>query len=149
MKQYEIIYIANPDLDDQSITDLNNKVAGWITESGGEVEKIDDWGKRRLAYRIQKQRDGHYVLINAKLDQDDIDKSKDQEQTTSTSIADLEVQISQLSADRDTAQISAQSANEDYLQALDELDTATTEVKTAEQNAVDVAAATETARRRC
>ena len=50
MKQYEIIYIANPDLDDQSITDLNNKVAGWITESGGEVEKIDDWGKRRLAY---------------------------------------------------------------------------------------------------
>ena len=68
MKQYEIIYIANPDLDDQSITDLNNKVAGWITESGGEVEKIDDWGKRRLAYRIQKQRDGHYVLINAKLD---------------------------------------------------------------------------------
>ena len=54
--------------------------------------------------------------------QDDIDKSKDQEQTTSTSIADLEVQISQLSADRDTAQISAQSANEDYLQALDELD---------------------------
>ena len=78
--------------------------------------------------------------------QDDIDKSKDQEQTTSTSIADLEVQISQLSADRDTAQISAQSANEDYLQALDELDTATTEAKTAEQNAVDAAAATETAR---
>ena len=78
--------------------------------------------------------------------QDDIDKSKDQEQTTSTSIADLEVQISQLSADRDAAQISAQSANEDYLQALDELDTATTEAKTAEQNAVDAAAATETAR---
>ena len=78
--------------------------------------------------------------------QDDIDKSKDQEQTTSTSIADLEVQISQLSADRDTAQISAQSANEDYLQALDELDTATTEAKAAEQNAVDAAAATETAR---
>lgn len=78
--------------------------------------------------------------------QDDIDKSKDQEQTTSGSIADLEVQISQLSADRDTAQISAQSANEDYLQALDELDTATTEAKTAEQNAVDAAAATETAR---
>ena len=78
--------------------------------------------------------------------QDDIDKSKDQEQTTSSSIADLEVQISQLSADRDAAQISAQSANEDYLQALDELDTATTEAKTAEQNAVDAAAATETAR---
>ena len=78
--------------------------------------------------------------------QDDIDKSKDQEQTTSTSIADLEVQISQLSADRDAAQISAQSANEDYLQALDELDTATTEAKAAEQNAVDAAAATETAR---
>ncbi len=68
MKQYEIIYIANPDLDEQSIDDLNKKVTGWITENGGEVEKIDDWGKRRLAYRIQKQRDGHYVLISAKLD---------------------------------------------------------------------------------
>ncbi len=68
MKQYEIIYIANPDLDEQSITDLNEKVKGWIAESGGEVENIDDWGKRRLAYRIQKQRDGHYVLITAKLD---------------------------------------------------------------------------------
>lgn len=68
MKPYEIILIANPDLDDQSIADLNSKVTGWITESGGEIEKIDDWGKRRLAYRIQKQRDGHYILINAKMD---------------------------------------------------------------------------------
>ena len=68
MRKYEIVIIANPDLDEESINGIVEKVSGWIKDSGGEIEKVDDWGKRRLAYRIQKQREGHYVLITANIE---------------------------------------------------------------------------------
>ncbi len=68
MRKYEIVIIANPDLDEESLNGIIEKVSGWITGSGGEIEKIDNWGKRRLAYQIQKQRDGHYYLITANLE---------------------------------------------------------------------------------
>ncbi len=67
MRQYEIVIIANPDLDEESLNGIIEKVSGWVKDSGGEVEKVDDWGKRRLAYRIQKLRDGHYYLITVQL----------------------------------------------------------------------------------
>jgi small subunit ribosomal protein S6 len=65
MRQYEVAFIAHPELDEEGVTTLTEKVQGWITTSGGTVEKIDRWGKKRLAYEIRKQRDGHYVLIYA------------------------------------------------------------------------------------
>ena len=68
MRKYEIVIIANPDLDEESINGVIEKVSGWIKDSGGEVEKVDDWGKRRLAYQIQKLRDGHYHLITANME---------------------------------------------------------------------------------
>ena len=68
MRKYEIVIIANPDLDEESINGIVEKVSGWIKDSGGEIEKVDDWGKRRLAYRIQKQREGHDVLITANIE---------------------------------------------------------------------------------
>jgi len=44
-------------------TDITKKIDGWVTEAGGKVEKTDNWGKRRLAYHIRKQREGQYVLF--------------------------------------------------------------------------------------
>jgi len=44
------------------------RVQGWITESGGSVESTDVWGRRKLAYMINKQTEGHYVLMNITLD---------------------------------------------------------------------------------
>lgn len=67
MRKYEVIFIANPDLDEESLNGIIEKISGWITDSGGTVEKVDNWGKKRLAYRIQKQRDGQYVLITANM----------------------------------------------------------------------------------
>ncbi|MDX9864935.1 MAG: 30S ribosomal protein S6 [Anaerolineaceae bacterium] len=67
MHTYEVIFILQPDLDDNANTELIEKVQGWITNAGGVVEKVDRWGKRRLAYQIRKQRDGYYVLINAQI----------------------------------------------------------------------------------
>lgn len=78
--------------------------------------------------------------------QDDIDKAKAEESATSTSIANLEAQLAQLSADLEDAQISAQVANEDYLAAAADLDTATDEAETAQTNADNAAAETAAAR---
>jgi small subunit ribosomal protein S6 len=64
MRKYELVCIIQPDLDDASITGIVDRVKGWIADAGGTVDKVDMWGKRRLAYIIRKQREGHYVLFN-------------------------------------------------------------------------------------
>lgn len=67
MHKYEVIFILHPDLDENTITEMIDKVQGWITGAGGVVEKVDRWGKRRMAYMIRKQRDGYYVLMHAQI----------------------------------------------------------------------------------
>jgi small subunit ribosomal protein S6 len=64
VRKYELVCIIQPDLDEASITGIVDRVKGWISEAGGTVDKVDVWGKRRLAYMIRKQREGHYVLFN-------------------------------------------------------------------------------------
>jgi small subunit ribosomal protein S6 len=70
MRSYELIFIVHPELDDSAFKDVVDKVRGWITESGGQVDNVDLWGKRRLAYPIQKQIEGQYVLMNTQFDPD-------------------------------------------------------------------------------
>ena len=65
MRNYELAYIADPDLDENSLTALEEKVKGWIESAGGSVVKVDRWGKRRLAYTIKKRHDGQYVFVQA------------------------------------------------------------------------------------
>jgi small subunit ribosomal protein S6 len=65
VRNYEIVYIADPDLDENSLTTLEVKVKGWIEAAGGHVVNVDRWGKRRLAYTIKKRHDGHYVFVQA------------------------------------------------------------------------------------
>jgi small subunit ribosomal protein S6 len=67
MRNYEIAYIADPDLDETSLTALDEKIKGWVEAAGGSVVKVDRWGKRRLAYTIKKRRDGHYVFVQVAL----------------------------------------------------------------------------------
>ena len=66
MRTYEVVLIVNPELDETAFKASIEKVQGWITTAGGSVEKLDIWGKRRLAYTIGKHRDGQYALITAK-----------------------------------------------------------------------------------
>lgn len=62
MRNYELLVVTQPDLEEAAVTDVNTKIEGWISEAGGKVEKTDNWGKRRLAYEINKQREGIYIL---------------------------------------------------------------------------------------
>ncbi len=67
MRDYELILVIQPDLDETALNDVLNKVKSWITDSGGSIAKTDFWGKRKLAYSIRKQKEGQYVLLKANL----------------------------------------------------------------------------------
>ena len=64
MKKYETIFILNPDLDEEQTQSTIEKVKGIITQTNGEILKVEDWGKRKLAYLVKKKDKGHYVLIH-------------------------------------------------------------------------------------
>ncbi len=68
MRNYELVCIVQTDLDEAAFNGVLDRVKGWVTESGGSVDKVDIWGKRKMAYQIRKQREGNYVLFNLSLD---------------------------------------------------------------------------------
>ena len=65
MRNYEVAFIVHPEVNEHALTALTEKVQGWVTTGGGALVRTDHWGKRRLAYAIRKQRDGHYVFVYA------------------------------------------------------------------------------------
>jgi small subunit ribosomal protein S6 len=67
MRDYEVVFIVHPDLDENAMKVVVEKVQTWITDSGGSIVKTENWGKRRLAYIIRKQREGQYVFIQAQM----------------------------------------------------------------------------------
>ncbi len=64
MRKYELICVIQPDLDETAFNGVVEKVKSWISDSGGSVDKVDVWGRRKLAYIIKKQREGQFVLLN-------------------------------------------------------------------------------------
>lgn len=58
---YELTYIINAALSDEQIKEVVQRVNQYIEEHGGEIVEVDEWGTRRLAYPIQKRRNGYYV----------------------------------------------------------------------------------------
>ena len=67
MREYELVFIVHPDLDETATNDILERVKGWITEAGGVIDKVDPWGKRKLAYPIRKQNEGQYFLFNIQI----------------------------------------------------------------------------------
>lgn len=63
MRKYEVMYIIRPDIEQEAVQATVEKFQG-IIQNGGEITKHDVMGKRRLAYEINKIRDGVYVLVN-------------------------------------------------------------------------------------
>ncbi len=60
---YEILFIADPNLGEPEVDTLTSTVQGYVEKEGGKVDKVEKWGKKRLAYSIKKHRDGSYVLM--------------------------------------------------------------------------------------
>src|SRR5215471_2627082 len=63
MRHYEIMFIVNPNATEEEIDKINAQLENIITSGGGTIEKIEKMGKRRLAYEVDKQREGYYVLF--------------------------------------------------------------------------------------
>src|SRR5215472_17025057 len=63
MRNYEIMFIVNPNATEEEIDKINAQIENVITSGGGTIEKIEKMGKRRLAYEVDKQRAGYYVLF--------------------------------------------------------------------------------------
>ena len=68
MKAYELLFFVNPSLDDEARAGVMKRIDSTIVENGGAVESVEDWGKRKLAYTIDKLTEGDYTLINFQLD---------------------------------------------------------------------------------
>ncbi|MCZ4280403.1 30S ribosomal protein S6 [Kiloniella laminariae] len=64
MAFYECVYIARQDISSSQVDALTEQFTTIITENGGSVAKTEYWGLRNLAYRVKKNRKGHYVLMN-------------------------------------------------------------------------------------
>jgi len=66
MNQYEVMYVIDPALEDSARVELINRFSDLVKKNGGEVDRVDEWGKRRLAYAIQYKTEGYYVLMYIK-----------------------------------------------------------------------------------
>jgi small subunit ribosomal protein S6 len=62
---YEILFIADPNLGEPEVDALAAQIQGYVEKEGGRVQKVEKWGKKRLAYLIGKHREGSYVLVVA------------------------------------------------------------------------------------
>lgn len=63
MNKYELALVVNAKVEDDVRTETVEKAKEFITRFGGTVTNVDDWGKKRLAYEIQKMREGYYYFI--------------------------------------------------------------------------------------
>ena len=64
MRDYELVYIIRPNAAEDAVSTLNERVQAWIGAEGGDVQKVNPWGRRRLAYPIGDFREGVYVQVN-------------------------------------------------------------------------------------
>lgn len=71
MRQYELMVILDPEVDERTVAPSLDKFLGVIRNAGGTVEKVDIWGKRRLAYDINKRSEGIYAVVNMTTTPDD------------------------------------------------------------------------------
>lgn len=72
MRHYEIVFIVHPDQSEQ-VPAMIERYRGIVTARNGKIHRLEDWGRRQLAYLIQKVHKAHYVLMNIECDQQALD----------------------------------------------------------------------------
>lgn len=69
MRHYEIVFLVHPDQSEQ-VPGMIERYSSLISDGGGKIHRVEDWGRRQLAYPIHKVHKAHYVLLNIECDQD-------------------------------------------------------------------------------
>lgn len=67
MNEYELMFIVHPEADSDAVTSINEQVIAWIGAQGGELLQTNVWGRRKLAFAIDKHSEGSYVVMNLRL----------------------------------------------------------------------------------
>ncbi|WP_269533800.1 30S ribosomal protein S6 [Chitinimonas sp. BJYL2] len=73
MRHYEIVFIVHPDQSEQ-VPAMIERYKTMITNDGGKIHRLEDWGRRQMAYPIQKMHKAHYVLMNVEIGQGTLDE---------------------------------------------------------------------------
>ncbi len=73
MRHYEVVFIVHPDQSEQ-VPAMTERYQSMVTTNGGKVHRSEDWGRRQLAYPIQKLVKAHYVCLNIECDQATLDE---------------------------------------------------------------------------
>ena len=73
MRHYEIVFIVHPDQSEQ-VPAMVERYKALIASKGGHIHRMEDWGRRQLAYTIQKMHKAHYLLMNIEIDQETLDE---------------------------------------------------------------------------
>ena len=73
MRHYEIVFMVHPDQSDQ-VSGMTERYSKIVTDAGGNVHRLEDWGRRQLAYQINKIHKAHYVLMNIECNQEALDE---------------------------------------------------------------------------
>ena len=73
MRHYEIVFMVHPDQSEQ-VASMTDRCVSIIETAGGKIHRREDWGKRQLAYQIDKLSKAHYVLLNVEAEQSSIDE---------------------------------------------------------------------------
>jgi small subunit ribosomal protein S6 len=73
MRHYEIVFIVHPDQSEQ-VPAMIERYRTLVTSKDGQIHRLEDWGRRQLAYAIQKIHKAHYVLMNIECNQETLDE---------------------------------------------------------------------------
>ena len=111
MRQYELMVILDPEVDERTVAPSLDKLLGVVRTGGGTVDKVDIWGKRRLAYDIKKRSEGIYAVVNFTATSEatqELDRQlKLNEQIMRTKVLRAEEAIAQVAAEKERADAKA------------------------------------------
>lgn len=102
-RNYELMFIVTPELDDEGTIALLKRVQDYLKEAGGEILKRDDWGVRRLAYPIEKKREGHYYLLQFTADSSRVKDFERRILLTDSILREMIIQVDEVPSEEQVA----------------------------------------------
>ena len=94
MRHYEVVFIVHPDQSEQ-VPAMVERYRSMVTTGGGKIHRLEDWGRRQLAYMIQKIHKAHYVLMNIECNQATLDELEHAFKFNDAVLRHLTIQVSE------------------------------------------------------
>ena len=123
MRYYENLFIVNPSYEGESLNGLKNQFVQFLEDNGSRIYNVEDWGKKRLAYKIDKQKYGSYILIQFAADGSVIRELEEAQRLNDSILGTITVRLNEepdLSKRRQ--QMEEQAADEDTADAEDDFE---------------------------